>query len=92
MKCTDNNRKKKSYSRRRRQRQRTLRLMTGISRQQFEKTFQVTLDSVYGEVLRKLKSEQLIEEVAGYVRLTEYGIDVSNYVLSEFLLKFAGNV
>lgn len=63
-----------------------LRLMTGISRQQFEKTFQVTLDSVYGEVLWKLKSEQLIEEVAGYVRLTEYGIDVSNYVLSEFLL------
>lgn len=63
-----------------------LRLMTGISRQQFEKTFQVTLDSVYGEVLRKLKSEQLLEEVAGYVRLTEYGIDVSNYVLSEFLL------
>lgn len=63
-----------------------LRLMAGISRQQFKKTFQVTLDSVYGEVLRKLKSEQLIEEVAGYVRLTEYGIDVSNYVLSEFLL------
>ena len=63
-----------------------LRLMAGISRQQFEKTFQVTLDSVYGEVLRKLKSEQLIEEVAGYVRLTEHGIDVSNYVLSEFLL------
>ena len=63
-----------------------LRLMTGISRQQFEKTFQVTLDSVYGEVLRKLKSEQLIEEVAGYVRLTEHGIDVSNYVLAEFLL------
>ncbi len=63
-----------------------LRLMAGISRQQFEKTFQVTLDSVYGEVLRKLKSEHLIEEVAGYVRLTEHGIDVSNYVLSEFLL------
>ena len=63
-----------------------LRLMAGISRQQFEKKFQVTLNSVYGEVLRKLKGEQLIEEVAGYVRLTEHGIDVSNYVLSEFLL------
>ena len=63
-----------------------LRLMAGISRQQFETTFQVTLDSVYGEVLRKLKGEQLIEEVAGYVRLTEHGIDVSNYVLAEFLL------
>ena len=60
--------------------------MAGISRQQFETTFQVTLDSVYGEVLRKLKSEQLIEEMAGYVRLTEHGIDVSNYVLAEFLL------
>lgn len=63
-----------------------LRLMVGISRQQFEKNFQVTLNSVYGEVLRKLKGEQLIEEVAGYVRLTEHGIDVSNYVLAEFLL------
>ena len=63
-----------------------LRLMVGISRQQFEKKFQVTLNSVYGEVLRKLKSEQLIEEMAGYVRLTEHGIDVSNYVLAEFLL------
>lgn len=63
-----------------------LRLMVGISRQQFEKKFQVTLNSVYGEVLRKLKGEQLIEEVAGYVRLTERGIDVSNYVLAEFLL------
>ena len=63
-----------------------LRLMAGISRQQFEKKFQVTLNSVYGEVLRKLKGEQLIEEVAGYVRLTEHGIDVSIYVLAEFLL------
>lgn len=63
-----------------------LRLMAGISRQQFEKKFQATLNSVYGEVLRKLKGEQLIEEVAGYVRLTEHGIDVSNYVLAEFLL------
>lgn len=63
-----------------------LRLMAGISRQQFEKKFQVTLNSVYGEVLRKLKGEQLIEEIAGYVRLTEHGIDVSNYVLAEFLL------
>ena len=63
-----------------------LRLMVGISRQQFEKKFQVTLNRVYGEVLRKLKGEQLIEEVAGYVRLTEHGIDVSNYVLAEFLL------
>lgn len=63
-----------------------LRLMAGISRQQFQDTFRVTLESVYGEVLRKLKGEQLIEEVAGYVRLTEHGIDVSNYVLAEFLL------
>ena len=63
-----------------------LRLMAGISRQQFEDAFRVTLESVYGEVLRKLKGEQLIEEVAGYVRLTEHGIDVSNYVLAEFLL------
>lgn len=63
-----------------------LRLMRGISRQKFEETFHVTLESVYGDVLRRLKAEKLIEEAAGYVSLTEHGIDVSNYVLSEFLL------
>ena len=63
-----------------------LRLMEGISRQRFEDTFHITLNSVYGDVLRKLKREQLIEETAGYVQLTEHGIDVSNYVLAEFLL------
>ena len=57
-----------------------LRLMAGISRQQFEKKFQVTLNSVYGEVLRKLKGEQLIEEVAGYVRSEEHTSELQSLV------------
>ena len=42
--------------------------------------------NVYGNVLNKLKDEGLIIVEMPDVRLSDYGIDVSNYVLSEFLL------
>lgn len=40
----------------------------------------------YEEIVKKLLREGLLEESGERIRLTEYGIDVSNYVLSEFLL------
>jgi oxygen-independent coproporphyrinogen-3 oxidase len=39
----------------------------------------------YRELLKKLKEQQLIREEEGRICLTEYGIDVSNYVLAQFL-------
>lgn len=39
----------------------------------------------YGEQIRKLKTQQLLEEKDGRIRLTERGIDVSNYVMAQFL-------
>ena len=42
--------------------------------------------NVYGDALKKLEQQGLIEVDAPMVRLTELGIDVSNVVLSEFLL------
>jgi hypothetical protein len=44
------------------------------------------MDAVYGEVISKYREMGLLEEVDGWVRLTDKGIDVSNVVLSEFLL------
>lgn len=40
----------------------------------------------YEKIVKKLLGEGLLEESGERIRLTEYGIDVSNYVLSEFLL------
>ena len=39
----------------------------------------------YEKLLEKLQMQQLLEEKNGKICLTEYGIDISNYVLAQFL-------
>lgn len=39
----------------------------------------------YGKLLEKLQMQQLLDEKNGKIYLTEKGIDVSNYVLAQFL-------
>lgn len=41
----------------------------------------------YVETVEKLVKEGLLERAGNYIRLTELGIDVSNYVLAEFLVE-----
>ena len=41
----------------------------------------------YEKIVQKLAVEGLIEQDGDYIRLTELGIDVSNYVLAEFLVE-----
>ena len=66
-----------------------LRTMRGVSAQKFYENFGVTLKETYGAVIEKLVDLKLLEwaetEENPYLRLTESGIDVSNYVMSEFL-------
>lgn len=62
-----------------------LRLTKGVSRQAFEQKFGVDIEEIYGEVLAKLQQEGLIL-AKGYIRLTSYGMDISNYAMSQFLL------
>lgn len=62
-----------------------LRKMKGISGAEFEKSFGRTLDEVYGDTIDRLQSQGLIERAGDELRLTERGIDVSNYVFAEFL-------
>lgn len=64
-----------------------LRCMKGISIKTFEERFGVTYNSVYGQVTKKMNELDLIALEEGRVYLTEKGIDVSNYVLSEFLIE-----
>ena len=63
-----------------------LRKMEGVSCAVFEKAFGCAIESVYHEVIQRMKEMGLMEDADGYLRLTERGIDLSNYVMSEFLL------
>ena len=63
-----------------------LRLIKGVSGTEFARRFGKRIEQVYGHVLHKFLDQQLMEESGGRWRLTPQGIDVSNYVLSEFLL------
>lgn len=63
-----------------------LRKMKGVSKERFLTEFGHEMEEIYGEVLGKMYRDGLLEQSGDYVRLTERGIDVSNYVMSEFLL------
>ncbi len=63
-----------------------MRRCEGISKDAFFRRFDEKLEVIYGEVLTQLEQQKLIEKKGDQIRLTEYGIDVSNAVLSVFLL------
>ncbi len=63
-----------------------LRKIQGVSEEEFLRQFGVALESIYESVLKEMIHKGLIERENGWVRLTEKGIDISNYVMSEFLL------
>ena len=63
-----------------------LRMTDGISKADFEQRFGCVIESVYGGVLRKYKSMDLLLERDGRIFLSRKGIHVSNSVMAEFLL------
>ncbi len=63
-----------------------LRMCAGVSKMDFSRQFGRNIEAVYGDVLKKLTESKLLVVEDDNIRLTEYGIDISNYALSEFLL------
>ena len=63
-----------------------LRMTEGISREDFRKTFDTDVEAVYGSVLKRLCAQKLLEAREGWIYLTDRGVDISNFVLSRFLL------
>lgn len=63
-----------------------LRKMEGVSETEFRDSFQKELQDVYGSVLKEMKQKGLLEKKGDYWKLTDRGINISNYVMSEFLL------
>lgn len=62
-----------------------LRKVEGISETEFKDCFDIEVDKYYGDQLDKLEREKLLERKDECIRLTSRGIDISNYVLSEFI-------
>lgn len=63
-----------------------LRLGDGVSEDTFSEKFGCTFDRVYGKVCDKLKRDGLLEKKENCWRLTEKGMDLSNYVFAQFLI------
>lgn len=67
-----------------------LRLVRGVSYEDFEKQYGKSPEEVYGEVIAKNVADGLLtvreEENRGrYLALTKRGLDLSNYVMAQFL-------
>lgn len=62
-----------------------LRMMEGVSMEKFERYFGKPYMEVYGKVQKRMEDKRFLINDNGYVKLTEFGIDLSNYVMSEFL-------
>lgn len=67
-----------------------LRTTKGVSKVKFRETFEQDIEKIYGKQLAKLSDEGIlvtkIFENEEYLALTEFGLDISNYAMSEFIL------
>ncbi|KEI09083.1 coproporphyrinogen III oxidase [Clostridium sp. K25] len=63
-----------------------LRKIKGISIEEFHKRFKKSIYELYSDVIAKHKSKGLIIEYNGYLFLSDKGVEVSNYIMSDFLL------
>ena len=66
-----------------------LRMMRGVSLAQFKARFGVSMEAVYGSIMKAWQDRGCLEVTPGSdpcIRLTEKGIDVSNQVMADFLL------
>ncbi|HWT27514.1 MAG TPA: radical SAM family heme chaperone HemW [Mobilitalea sp.] len=63
-----------------------LRMCCGISIPAFCERFGIEINAVYGDAISRLVKDGLLVTLDDRIALTDYGIDVSNVVLSEFLL------
>lgn len=63
-----------------------LRMINGITEKEFKSRFKKHVDTVYGEVIIDNIKKGLLIRKNGRIYLTSYGIEVSNSVMSDFIL------
>lgn len=63
-----------------------LRLMQGVSKREFYERFGEELLVVYKDVIGQQEKQGLVVQEKGYLRLTSRGIDLSSWVMAQYLL------
>ncbi|WP_262316465.1 radical SAM family heme chaperone HemW [Lacticaseibacillus parakribbianus] len=63
-----------------------LRTRAGVSRKRFAARYHLQIEDVYGDLIDRLKEQQLLKEVAGRLSLTNQGMFLGNEVFQQFLL------
>ncbi len=63
-----------------------LRMTEGIRLAEFEERFGVSFEKIYGKISGKHLEEGLLAEEKGRLFLTERGLDIANYVMSDYIL------
>ena len=63
-----------------------LRMTAGVSRDEFKERFGRDMFEIYGPVINKYADQGYMKVDENRVRLTDAGIDVSNYILADFIL------
>jgi len=63
-----------------------LRMNAGVSKESFYRQFGKHMDEIYEQPLHQYSRQGFLRNTADSVSLTEAGVSVSNYILSEFLL------
>ena len=65
-----------------------LRKRKGVSKKEFKRRFEVSMQDIYGKVISKYEEIDLLEWTDGgeMLRLTDAGIDVSDYIFCDFML------
>ncbi len=64
-----------------------LRMTKGVNVEDFYQKFGHTMEEIYGQVIRKHEKEGLLICENGIVKLTDRGLDVSNYIFCDFLIE-----
>lgn len=64
-----------------------LRMMQGVSKEEFKTCFGVDIESVFSEAIRKNTDAGLLFEQDNRLALTKKGLDISNYVMAQFLIE-----
>ena len=63
-----------------------LRMLEGVKRAEFKEVFGVSLDEIYGDVISRNCRDGLLGDSGEGIYLTDRGLDLSNYVMAQFLL------
>lgn len=62
-----------------------MRLIEGISRKEFQKRFNLSVEEVYGDILEKHRKDGLVDLGEEYIKFTPKGLDLSNRVYVDLL-------